>query len=103
MACIAFPRASDRNWQNEYVTEIQRQGWQFVGGAGPVFWFERPIAGGDCSQRLNMMGWILGDPAEVAKLGTEQEGEIDWSLIPEGTFIFSVDERPACGSARYAQ
>jgi hypothetical protein len=101
--CVAFPRESERDWQAEYVRALRQAGWRFTGGAGPVFWFERPINDGECSQRLDMLGWMLGDATEMAKLGTDDEPNIDWSKVPYGLFIFTVAREPVCGNARHTQ
>ncbi|MBI1186935.1 MAG: hypothetical protein GC206_06310 [Alphaproteobacteria bacterium] len=104
--CVAFPIQSDANgvsWDSHFVRLLAERGWEFVGGAANVYYLERPMDDDDCSQRMNMIGWLLGDEEEIAKYGTMEEDSIDWSKIPFRTFIFAIERAPVCGSSRYAQ
>ena len=91
------------SWDRHFAMLVTEQGWRFAGGAANVYYFEKAFAGSECSARLNMIGWLLGDDAEIAKYGTMEEGNIDWSKIPFGSFIFAVEREPVCGADRYAQ
>lgn len=110
--CVAMPirRDTERNTpadfdnlDDDYVRALESQGWRYVSGPGNWFEFERPIASGMCSQNLRMVFWFLGDPNEVAKIGTEQESSVNWNLIPFATFIFSLAQEPVCRADRATQ
>jgi hypothetical protein len=101
--CIAFPMGEGAlDVQAAYATALQESGWRFASGAANVFFFERPVNRTDCSQRLMMIGWLLGDETEIAKYGTEEETTMDWSLVEYGTFIFLLSE-DVCGADRQLQ
>ena len=85
----------DPDFDGQYVIALQEAGWRFAGGAANVFFFDRIIDDG-CIHRLNMIGWVDGAPEEVAKIGTGNEADINWSRIPYGLFVFSLDDDYAC-------
>ncbi|MBX9747131.1 MAG: hypothetical protein K2X34_09535 [Hyphomonadaceae bacterium] len=100
--CVAAPLGSSLDLQNAYVRALTDGGWRFSGGAANVFFFERPRAGEDCSDRLAMVGLLLGDPAETDKYGTQQETTMDWSRVTHGAFLFGLEPEPVCGDDRDA-
>lgn len=102
--CVAAPLAqSEFELQDSYVRALASRGWRFAGGAANVFFFERPRTGEDCSDRLALVGLLLGDPAETDKYGTEEEGSMNWSRVTHGAFLFALEPAPVCGDERDAQ
>lgn len=100
--CIAFPMGVGAlDVQGAYVTALERAGWRFASGAANVFFFERATDRPNCSQQVLMIGWLLGDQAEIAKYGTEEEPTMDWSRVEYGTFIFLLMPEDVCGEDRH--
>jgi hypothetical protein len=100
--CIAFPAGQGSvDVQSAYGRALTAKEWRFAGGAANVFFFERPVDRPNCSQQLLMIGWLLGDEAEIAKYGTEAEASMDWSLVSHGTFIFLLMPEDVCGDDRH--
>lgn len=101
--CVAVPIRAVDDLQDDYVRAIEARGWRFAGGAANVFYFERPLAGSNCSDRLGFIGWLLGDPSEIAKYGTQNEDSLDWRRITHQSYILAVEPVPRCGDDRYIQ
>ncbi len=102
-ACVVFPFAltgSENDPNNEYVRVLYNEGWQFAGGASIAYYLERPV-NSECSQRLTLMNIIQGDPTEVAKWGTMEELDMDWSKIENGMIQFILEPEDVCGDERY--
>lgn len=102
--CIAFPRsAGSVDVQNAYGRALHAAGWRFTHGAANVLFFERASETSNCSKRLMMIGWLLGDEAEVSKYGTDNEPNMNWDLISHGTFIFVISQDDVCGEDRHVR
>ncbi len=102
--CVAFPahvgQDSGRDFQTLYVQALSDRGWRFAEGLANVFYFERPRLNTNCSDRLDFVAWVLGDPDEIMKYGRDDEGSMDWSRVTHVTFIMTVEPAPVCGDDR---
>ncbi|MGE0743255.1 MAG: hypothetical protein AB7O98_18110 [Hyphomonadaceae bacterium] len=100
--CIAFPMGEGAlEAQSAYMRALEQAGWRFASGAANVLFFERPTDRPNCSRQVLMIGWLLGDPAEIAKYGRQDEPTMDWSRIEYGTFIFLLTPDDVCGEDRH--
>ena len=97
--CVAYPVDSERVFQNEYTAALIASGWNFAGGAATAYYLERPL-NDECSDRLNLAAFLIGDETEVDKWGTDQEDELDWSRV-DGATAFDIEANPVCGDERY--
>ena len=102
IACVAFPLSSklekDKNWDAEYLTELDTNGWKWAGGEGNAYYLEKPQSS-ECSYSLTMMGWLQGSKDEVRNYFNA--GELG-SIINQ-TYIFGVDTKLKCGDDRNAE
>lgn len=99
--CVEFPFASKqvegKNWDAEYLTALDKNGWKWAGGEGNAYYLEK-IASPECSYSLTMIGWIQGTEQQVK--GYFDTGEL--GEIKNQTYIFALDEKQKCGGERNA-
>lgn len=100
VACVAYPLhgpEAARDWDSIYTSALYDEGWRLIGGAGNQYWLVRPIEGSDCSDWLNMTGWVLTDSDGIARITS---GEADFTDFEFGTFLFDANEA-LCGDRRF--
>ena len=100
LGCVAYDLSSEgvdgKDWDSEYLQALVDKGWSIVGGVANVYNLERDGLAPNCTQNLGMIFLPFGDEAEVAKYGTEKEGDIEWDKIPFGIIYFAGDSAPVC-------
>lgn len=102
LGCVAFPLKARSEQETlfewQYIQALENVGWKFADGLANVLYVERPIEATGCNERLALIAWLLGDKEEVAKYGTAQEPEIDWSKVPNGVIWFVLEPEQSCDS-----
>jgi hypothetical protein len=98
--CVSFPRSNAIQMQTDYIQALQVLGWRGAGIEGNSVQFERPIAGGDCSQRLTLTGLPDATPEryQAWQRGAARMGDFE-------SLLFRIDlyRDPICGAARVVQ
>jgi len=100
IVCVAYPLhgdGSERDWESLYLGAFSDAGWRMIGGAGNQYWLAKPIDGSDCSDWINMTGWVLADREGIERI---QTGDADFNDFEFGTFLFDQNE-PICGERRF--
>ncbi len=102
VTCVAFPLSSKmeegKNWDTEYLTALDANGWKWAGGEGNAYYLEKPQSN-ECSYSLFMMGWVQGSEEEVQNyFNTGERGSIE-----NQTYIFGIDDNLKCGDERRAE
>lgn len=100
-ACVAFPFSSklekDKNWDAEYLSALDANGWKWAGGESNAIFLEKP-ASNECSYSLLMLGWFQGSSEEIQfYFNTGKQGN-----IVNQTYIFSIEQDLKCGKDRRA-
>jgi len=99
IVCVAFPLSSKieegKNWDAEYLTALDVNGWKWAGGEGNAYYLEKPKSR-ECSYSLFMMGWVQGSEEEVRNYF--DTGEL--GNIKNQTYIFGIDDELKCGAER---
>lgn len=100
--CVAFPIASKnivgKNWDAEYLSALDQNGWKFAGGEANAYYLEK-IDTTECSHSLAMVGWPQGTQSQIDHyFDTGDHGEIENQI-----FVFMLDTAKKCGNERYAK
>ena len=100
--CIEYPAASEgvngKDWDSDYSRELQKNGWEWAGGEGNAFFFEKPL-NVNCSHHLAMLGWY--QDTEDEQNIVDETGSLE--NLENLLFIFVLQEEPVCGDERNAE
>lgn len=97
--CVAMPNYTNnrngKNWDSDYLSAAEKEGWTRVGGAVNVHWLEKK-ADENCNYKLGMMGTLEKDEDWNAYMRGD-EPDVMANLV---FVFFMLPEIKVCGDDR---